>query len=116
MAVAEVLATLIKQTRRKVLEISGDGVYDTRDCHKAIHIKRAVAWQSVKSKKLQRKSWRNLCDDQSIEQSLITLQIICIICRHNEVYHSTYNDLLSYFKMHGEATYQNRYLSKIKFY
>nr|AKN37953.1 Mobile element protein [Enterovibrio norvegicus] len=40
---AEVLPNLLKQTRRKILEISGDGAYDTRDCHKAIHIKRAVA-------------------------------------------------------------------------
>ncbi|MCA3895970.1 IS5 family transposase [Vibrio vulnificus] len=39
---AEVLPNLLKQTRRKILEISGDGAYDTRDCHKAIHIKRAV--------------------------------------------------------------------------
>ncbi|EOX4789513.1 IS5 family transposase [Vibrio alginolyticus] len=40
---AEVLPNLLKKTRRKILEISGDGAYDTRDCHKAIHIKRAVA-------------------------------------------------------------------------
>ncbi|EKF9161622.1 IS5 family transposase [Vibrio cholerae] len=36
-------ATGLKQTRRKVLEISGDGAYDTRGCHAAIHIKRAIA-------------------------------------------------------------------------
>lgn len=40
---AEVLPNLLKQTRRKILEISGDGAYDTRDCHAAIRIKRAVA-------------------------------------------------------------------------
>ena len=40
---AEVLPNLLKQTRRKILEISGDGAYDTRDCRKAIYIKRAVA-------------------------------------------------------------------------
>lgn len=40
---AEVLPNLLKQTRRKILEISGDGAYDTRNCHKAIQIKRAVA-------------------------------------------------------------------------
>lgn len=40
---AEVLPNLLKQTRRKILEISGDGAYDTRDCHEVIQIKRAVA-------------------------------------------------------------------------
>lgn len=40
---AEVQPNLLKQTRRKILEISGDGAYDTRDCHAAIRIKRAVA-------------------------------------------------------------------------
>lgn len=40
---AEVLPSLLKQTRRKILEISGDGAYDTRDCHAAIRIKRAFA-------------------------------------------------------------------------
>ncbi len=40
---AEVLSNLLKQTRRKILEISGDGAYDTRDCHTAIRIRRAVA-------------------------------------------------------------------------
>ncbi|GMQ48322.1 hypothetical protein VB10N_33210 [Vibrio sp. 10N] len=40
---AEVLPNLLKQTRRKILEISGDGAYETRDCHLAIHIRRAVA-------------------------------------------------------------------------
>lgn len=40
---AEVMPNLLKQTRRKILEISGDGAYDTRDCHNAIYIKRAVA-------------------------------------------------------------------------
>ncbi len=39
---AEVLPNLLKQTRRKIIEISGDGAYDTRNCHDAIRIKRAV--------------------------------------------------------------------------
>jgi hypothetical protein len=39
---AEVLPNLLKQTRRKISEISGDGAYDTRNCHDAIRIKRAV--------------------------------------------------------------------------
>ncbi|MGR5068704.1 IS5 family transposase [Vibrio alfacsensis] len=39
----EVLPNLLKQTRRKIVEISGDGAYDTRNCHDAIRIKRAVA-------------------------------------------------------------------------
>ncbi|MBT0234344.1 IS5 family transposase, partial [Vibrio campbellii] len=38
---AEVLPNLLKQTRRKIIEISGDGAYDTRNCHDAIRIKRA---------------------------------------------------------------------------
>lgn len=33
---------LRKQTRRRIIEISGDGAYDTRDCHDAIRFKRAV--------------------------------------------------------------------------
>ena len=37
---AEVLPNLLKQTRRKIIEISGD---NTRNCHDAIRIKRAVA-------------------------------------------------------------------------
>lgn len=39
---AEVLPTLLKQTYRKIIEISADGAYDTRDCYNAIRIKRAV--------------------------------------------------------------------------
>ncbi|MCX8930865.1 IS5 family transposase [Vibrio parahaemolyticus] len=39
---AEVLPNLLKQTRRRIIEISGDGAYDTRDCHDAIRFKRAV--------------------------------------------------------------------------
>ena len=39
---AEVLPNLLKQTRRKIIEISGDGAYDTRSCYDAIQIKRAV--------------------------------------------------------------------------
>ena len=39
---AEVFPYLLKQTRRKVIEISGDAAYDTRNCHDAIWIKRAV--------------------------------------------------------------------------
>ena len=44
---AEVLPNLLKQTRRKILEISGDGAYDTKDCRKAIYIKRAVGCQKL---------------------------------------------------------------------
>ncbi|EPO0038658.1 IS5-like element ISVpa3 family transposase, partial [Vibrio cholerae] len=40
---AEVLPNLLKQTRRRIIEISGDGAYDTRDCHEAIRFKRAIA-------------------------------------------------------------------------
>ncbi|EJE8676207.1 IS5 family transposase [Vibrio parahaemolyticus] len=39
---AEVLPNLLKQTRRKIIEISGDGAYDTRNCHDAIRSKRAI--------------------------------------------------------------------------
>ncbi|CAK1951338.1 hypothetical protein VCRA2128O305_310023 [Vibrio crassostreae] len=39
----EVLPNLLKQTRRSILEVAGDGAYDTRACHAAIKIKRAVA-------------------------------------------------------------------------
>ncbi len=39
---AEVPPNLLKQTRRKVTEVSGDGAYDTRNCHDAIRFKRAV--------------------------------------------------------------------------
>ncbi len=39
---AEVLPNLLKQTRRRIIEISGDGAYDTRDCHDAIRFKRAI--------------------------------------------------------------------------
>ncbi|HGZ6746075.1 TPA: IS5 family transposase [Vibrio parahaemolyticus] len=39
---AEVLPNLLKQTRRRIIEISGDGAYDKRDCHDAIRFKRAV--------------------------------------------------------------------------
>ncbi|WP_029817487.1 IS5/IS1182 family transposase, partial [Vibrio parahaemolyticus] len=39
---AEVLPNLLKQTHRRIIEISGDGAYDTRDCHDAIRFKRAV--------------------------------------------------------------------------
>ncbi|PMM88405.1 transposase, partial [Vibrio sp. 10N.261.46.E8] len=40
----EVLPNLLKQTRRSILEVSGDGAYDTRTCHAAIKMKRAVAF------------------------------------------------------------------------
>ncbi|MGT3788832.1 transposase [Vibrio cholerae] len=36
------LPYLLKQTRRRIIEISGDGAYDTRDCHDAIRFKRAI--------------------------------------------------------------------------
>ncbi|MFA0025378.1 transposase, partial [Vibrio sp. 10N.261.49.A5] len=39
----EVLPNLLKQTRRSILEVSGDGAYDTRACRAAIKMKRAVA-------------------------------------------------------------------------
>ncbi len=39
---AEVLPNLLKQTRRRIIEISGDGAYETRDCHEAIRFKRAI--------------------------------------------------------------------------
>ncbi|EOK5722022.1 TPA: IS5 family transposase [Vibrio parahaemolyticus] len=39
---AEVLPNLLKQTGRRIIEISGDGAYDTRDCCDAIRFKRAV--------------------------------------------------------------------------
>ena len=39
---AEVLPNLLKQTHRKIIKISGDGTYDTRDCHDAIRVKRAA--------------------------------------------------------------------------
>jgi hypothetical protein len=39
---AEVLPNLLKQTRRKIIEISGDGAYDTKGCYDAIRINRAV--------------------------------------------------------------------------
>nr|WP_259345143.1 IS5 family transposase [Vibrio parahaemolyticus] len=80
---AEVLPNLLKQARRKIIEISGDGAYDSRRCHDAIRVKLAV-WLSqtlairdsnvsgetvvrwkVKPKKLQRSSWRDLRNDQS---------------------------------------------------
>ncbi|EMK3326158.1 IS5 family transposase, partial [Vibrio vulnificus] len=35
---AEVLPSLLKQTRRTIKEISGDGAYDTRECHRAIRV------------------------------------------------------------------------------
>ncbi|KAA8597718.1 Mobile element protein [Vibrio cyclitrophicus] len=38
-----VLPNLLKQTRRSIFEVSGDGAYDTRACHAAIKVKGAVA-------------------------------------------------------------------------
>ncbi|MFB2659115.1 IS5 family transposase [Shewanella xiamenensis] len=38
---AEVLPNLLKQTQRRIHTISGDGAYDTRECHEAIRRKRA---------------------------------------------------------------------------
>lgn len=32
----------VNQTRRRIIEISGDGAYDTRSCHNTIRVKRAV--------------------------------------------------------------------------
>ncbi|ATF09961.1 hypothetical protein [Candidatus Enterovibrio altilux] len=39
----EVLPNLLKQTYRKINETSGDGVYDTKQCYKTVHIKQAVS-------------------------------------------------------------------------
>ena len=39
---AEVLPYLLKQTRRKIIEISADGAYDTSQCYDAIRVKRAT--------------------------------------------------------------------------
>nr|WP_257976748.1 transposase [Vibrio parahaemolyticus] len=39
----EGLPNLLKQTRRKIAEISGDGAYDTRLFYEAIRIKRATS-------------------------------------------------------------------------
>ena len=33
---------LLKQTRRAIKEISGNGAYDTRECHRAIRVKKAI--------------------------------------------------------------------------
>ena len=38
----DVLPNLLKQTRRKILKVSGDGAYDTRQCYEAICIKKAT--------------------------------------------------------------------------
>ncbi len=38
----EALPNLLRQTRRRIVEISGDGAYDTRLCYEAILIKRAA--------------------------------------------------------------------------
>lgn len=38
---AEVLPNLLQLTRRRIIEISGDGAYDTRGCHDAIRFKPA---------------------------------------------------------------------------
>ena len=38
----EARPNLLRQTRRRINEISGDGAYDTRLCYEAIHIKHAV--------------------------------------------------------------------------
>ena len=39
---AEVMPNLLKQTHRKIRNISGDGAYDTRACHDAVRRKRAL--------------------------------------------------------------------------
>ena len=38
----EALPNLLRQTRRRIIEISGDGAYDTRLCYEAIHLKQAI--------------------------------------------------------------------------
>ncbi len=53
----EVLPNLLKQTRRSLLEVSGDGAHDTRAWHAAIKIKRVRrnnllgAWSPQKSRR-----------------------------------------------------------------
>jgi hypothetical protein len=37
----EVIPNLLKQTRRTIKKISGDGAY-TRECHRAIRVKKAI--------------------------------------------------------------------------
>ena len=39
---AEVLPNFLKQIRRTIKEIPGDGAYDTKECHRAIRIKKAT--------------------------------------------------------------------------
>lgn len=39
---AELLPNQLKQTRRAVKEISGDGAYNTRECHRAIRVKKEI--------------------------------------------------------------------------
>ena len=39
---AEVLPNLLKQTHRRIIEISGGGAYETRDCYDAVRFKRAA--------------------------------------------------------------------------
>lgn len=39
---AELFSNLLKQIRRKIIEIPGDGAYDTRDCNNVKRVKRAV--------------------------------------------------------------------------
>ncbi|EPZ5428902.1 IS5 family transposase [Vibrio parahaemolyticus] len=39
---AEVLPNLLKQTRRVIKAISGDGEYNTRECHRATRVKKAI--------------------------------------------------------------------------
>lgn len=39
---AELLPNLLKQTRRRIIEIPGDGAYDTGGCKDTIRIKRTV--------------------------------------------------------------------------
>lgn len=39
---AEVIPNLLKQTRRTINEIWGDGAYDTRECHRSIKVKKAI--------------------------------------------------------------------------
>lgn len=39
---AEVLPNSLKQTRRAIKVNSGDGAYSTRECHRAIKVKKAT--------------------------------------------------------------------------
>ena len=43
---------LLKQTVRKIIEISGDGAYDTRDCHDALRLQQEMEKEGTLSQAL----------------------------------------------------------------